>query len=79
MIQLMARPFFKTFRFWSSVNFDVAILYLRCLVDDIQILGMPLIFQPIRDTFLSGLMSIKYFDAKLWNGIPTFIKMSVSF
>ena len=37
------------------------------------------IFQSIRNTFLYGLRSIKYFGAKLWNGIPTFIKMSVSF
>ena len=37
------------------------------------------IFQSIRNTFFCGLRSIKYFGAKLWNGIPTFIKMSVSF
>jgi len=37
------------------------------------------IFQSIRNTFLYGLRSIKYFGAKLWNSIPTFIKMSVSF
>ena len=37
------------------------------------------IFQSIRNTFFYGLRSIKYFGAKLWNGIPTFIKMSVSF
>ena len=37
------------------------------------------IFQSIRNTFLYGLRSIKYFGAKLWNDIPTFIKMSVSF
>ena len=37
------------------------------------------IFQSIRTTFFYGLRSIKYFGAKLWNGIPTFIKMSVSF
>ena len=37
------------------------------------------IFQSIRNTFLYGLRSMKYLGAKLWNGIPTFIKMSVSF
>ena len=37
------------------------------------------IFQSIRNTFLHGLRSIKYLGAKLWSGIPTFIKMSVSF
>ena len=37
------------------------------------------IFQSIRNTFLYGLRSIKYCGAKLWNSIPTFIKMSVSF
>ena len=36
------------------------------------------IFQSIRNTFLCGLRSIKYFGAKLWNSIPTLIKMSVS-
>jgi len=36
------------------------------------------IFQSIRNTFLYGLRSIKYCSAKLWNSIPTFIKMSVS-
>ena len=36
------------------------------------------IFQPIRNTIFYGLRSMKYFGAKLWNGIPTFIKMSVS-
>ena len=36
------------------------------------------IFQSIRNTFRYGLRSIKYFGAKLWNGIPTFIKVSVS-
>ena len=37
------------------------------------------IFQSIRNTFFYGLRSMKYFGAKLWNGIPTFIKMPVSF
>ncbi len=37
------------------------------------------IFQPIRNTFLYGLRSIKYIGAKLWNCIPTFIKVSASF
>ena len=37
------------------------------------------IFQSIRNTFLYGLRSIKYFGAKLWNDIPIFIKMSASF
>ena len=37
------------------------------------------IFQSVRNTFLYGLRSIKYYGAKLWNGIPTFIEMSVSF
>ena len=37
------------------------------------------IFQSVMNTFLYGLQSIKYYGAKLWNGIPNFIKMSVSF
>ena len=37
------------------------------------------IFQSIRNTFIYGLRSIKYFGAKLWNGIPTYIKMSIYF
>ena len=37
------------------------------------------IFQSMRNAFLYGLRSIKYFGAKLWNCIPTFIKISVSF
>ena len=37
------------------------------------------IFQSIRNTFLYGLRSIKYFGAKLWNGIPIYIKMANSF
>ena len=37
------------------------------------------IFQSIRNTFIYGLRSIKHFGAKLWNGIPTYIKISVSF
>ena len=34
MIQIMARPFFKTSGFGCTVNFDLASLYLRCLVGD---------------------------------------------
>ena len=34
MIQIMARPFFKTSGFGCTVNFDFASLRLRCLVDD---------------------------------------------
>ena len=37
------------------------------------------IFPPITNSFLYGLRSIKYFGAKLWNDLPTFIKNSVSF
>ena len=37
------------------------------------------IIQSIRNAFLYGLRSIKYFGAKLWNGTPTYINMSVSF
>ena len=37
------------------------------------------IFQSIRNTFLYGRRSIEYCGAKLWNSIPTFIKMSVTF
>ena len=37
------------------------------------------IFQSIKNTFLYGLRSIKYFGAKLWNDIPTYIKMANSF
>ena len=36
------------------------------------------IFQPSRNTFLYGLRLIKYLSVKLWNDIPTFIKMSTS-
>ena len=34
MIQIIARPFFKTCGFWCTVNFDFANLYLQGLVDD---------------------------------------------
>ena len=32
------------------------------------------IFQSIRNTFIYGLRSMKCFGAKLWNGIPVYIK-----
>ena len=34
MIQIMARPFYKTSGFGCTVNFVFASLYLWCLVDD---------------------------------------------
>ena len=36
MIQIMARPLFKTFGFGCTVNFDFASLYLRCSMDDFK-------------------------------------------